>query len=157
MFLCSLRIIPRERRRRRRRKMLINIRLDLSHPVRRHTRHNRGGVIRNNGSFISPLPNRHFARHAGEATLCEFHPYRYIPIYTSTSFSNWLFHRATFDRATPREKERIKRKKKGGKKRREKKRRRKGGKRQKTWRWKRKPKRCHKSHWPPFMLTNTPR
>lgn len=66
--------------------MLINIRPDLSHPVRRHTRHNRGGVIRNNGSFISPLPNRHFARHAGGATLCEFHPYRYTYIHIHLVF-----------------------------------------------------------------------
>lgn len=98
--------------------LLINIRLDLSHPVRRHTRHNRGGVIRNNGSFISPLPNRHFARHAGGATLCEFHPYRYTYIHIHLVFELAFSSRHLIARHRgPREKRKgLKEKKKGERK-----------------------------------------
>lgn len=134
MFLCSLRIIPSERKRRRKKKKK---KCSLTYVSIFHTLYvassqdtTRGEVIyestKQRKFYFSTLPNRHFARHAGGAT----NSIR-IAIYTSTSFSNWLFHRDIFRRVTPRD-PREKRKGLKGKRKEKRRRRRKRGNRQKT-------------------------
>lgn len=128
MFLCSLRIIPSERKRKRKKKeeMLINIRLDLSHPIRRLvTRHNkRRSYIRvDETTQVLFLHSSKSAFRSSRWWSNEFHPYRYIHIHLlfELAFSSRHFSPRNTTRSA-REKKRIKRKKKRKEKKKKKKR-----------------------------------
>lgn len=128
MFLCSLRIIPSERKRKRKKKeeMLINIRLDLSHPIRRLvTRHNkRRSYIRvDETTQVLFLHSSKSAFRSSRWWSNEFHPYRYIHIHLlfELAFSSRHFSSRNTTRSA-REKKRIKRKKRRKEKKKKKKR-----------------------------------
>lgn len=128
MFLCSLRIIPSERKRKRKKKeeMLINIRLDLSHPIHRLvTRHNkRRSYIRvDETTQVLFLHSSKSAFRSSRWWSNEFHPYRYIHIHLlfELAFSSRHFSPRNTTRSA-REKKRIKRKKRRKEKKKKKKR-----------------------------------